>query len=68
MPDLGSVPLGRRDIAAGRQELTLPLQPRYVPDFAALARSIRSGQPLNHSYEHELLLHETLLRASGELN
>ncbi|MGH9718918.1 MAG: Gfo/Idh/MocA family protein [Bryobacteraceae bacterium] len=52
---------------AGWQDITLPPQPRFIGDFAELARAIQSGQPLKHSYEHELLLHETLLRASGEI-
>jgi len=52
---------------AGWQDITLPPQPRFVADFAELARAIQSGQPLKHSYDHELLLHETLLRASGEI-
>lgn len=52
---------------AGWQEITLPPQPRFIGDFAELARAIQNGQPLKHSYEHELLLHETLLRASGEM-
>ena len=53
---------------AGWQDLTLPPQPRFIPDFAELARAIQSGKPLKHSYDHELLLHETLLRASGEIS
>jgi len=52
---------------AGNQTISLPPQPRFVPDFAELARAIQSGVPLRHSYDHELLLHETLLRASGEI-
>jgi len=52
---------------AGWQDITLPPQPRFVADFAELGRSIQSGQPLRHSYDHELLLQETLLRASGEM-
>lgn len=52
----------------GWQDLTLPPQPRFVPDFAELAKAIQEGIPLKHSYDHELLLHETLLRASGELS
>lgn len=51
----------------GWQEITLPPQPRFVGDFAELARAILSGRPLRLSYEHELLVHETLLRVSGEL-
>jgi predicted dehydrogenase len=53
---------------AGWQEITLPPQPRFIGDFKELARAIKSGQPLKPSYDHELLLHETLLRASGEIS
>ncbi|NWF83147.1 MAG: Gfo/Idh/MocA family oxidoreductase [Bryobacteraceae bacterium] len=52
---------------AGWQEITLGPQPRFVGDFAELGKAITTGQPLRLSYDHELLLHETLLRASGEL-
>ncbi len=52
---------------AGWQEITLPPQPRFVGDFQELGRAISTGQPLKLSYDHELLLHETLLRASGEM-
>ncbi|MEZ5356553.1 MAG: Gfo/Idh/MocA family oxidoreductase [Bryobacteraceae bacterium] len=52
---------------AGWQDLRLPPQPRFIGDFAELARALKSGQPLHLSYDHELLLHETLLRASGEM-
>jgi predicted dehydrogenase len=51
----------------GAQELQLPPQPRYVDDFKELARAIKSGTPLKYSYDHELTLQETLLRASGEI-
>jgi hypothetical protein len=53
---------------AGWQEIVLPPQPRFVGDFKELARALKSGQPLKHSYDHEVLLQETLLRASGELS
>ena len=53
--------------AAGWQEIKLPPQPRFTGDFKDLARAIQTGQPLRLSYDHELLLQETLLRASGEL-
>ena len=52
---------------AGWQDVPVPPQPRFVGDFAELARALKSGKPLKHSYDHELLLHETLLRASGEM-
>ena len=35
--------------------------------FQELGAAIKAGKPLKHSYDHELLLHETLLRASGEI-
>jgi predicted dehydrogenase len=54
--------------AAGWQDINLPPQPRFVGDFKELARAIKSEQPLKLSYDHELLLHETLLRASGEMS
>ncbi len=53
---------------AGWQDINLPPQPRFIGDFAELARALKAGQPLKHSYNHELLLHETLLRASGEIS
>lgn len=52
---------------AGWQEIALPPQPRFFGDFKELARALKSGQPLKLSYDHELTVHETLLRASGEL-
>lgn len=53
---------------AGAQEVKLPPQPRYIPDFQELARALKSGTELKYSYDHELLLHETLLRASAALS
>jgi predicted dehydrogenase len=53
---------------AGWQNVPVAPQPRFVGDFKELARAIKSAQPLKHSYDHELLLQETLLRASGELS
>lgn len=49
---------------AGWQEIQMPEQTRYIGDFRALALALVDGQPLKHSYEHELLVQETLLRAS----
>ncbi len=58
-------PLG--DYKSGWQDITLPPQPRFTGDFAELARALKSRQPLKLSYDHELILHETLLRAAGEI-
>ena len=52
---------------AGWQEITLPEQPRYIGDMNELADAILEGRPLKDSYDHELLLQETLLRVSGAL-
>jgi predicted dehydrogenase len=52
---------------AGAQVINLPPQPRFVGDFADMARALQTGTPLKYSYDHELLLQETLLRASGEM-
>jgi predicted dehydrogenase len=51
----------------GWHQMRLPPQPRFIDDFQELGRAIKSGTELQYSYDHELLLHETLLRASGEL-
>ena len=52
---------------AGWQDVPVAPQPRFVGDFKELARSIKTGTPLKQSYDHELLVQETLLRASGEI-
>ncbi|MBI4909367.1 MAG: Gfo/Idh/MocA family oxidoreductase [Acidobacteria bacterium] len=51
----------------GVNEWTLPAEPRFVRDFADLGRAIQAGAALKYSYDHELALQETLLRASGEI-
>ncbi len=52
---------------AGWQELELGAHPFDVEELKAFAHSVRTGEPLRHSYDHELLVHETLLRASGHI-
>ncbi|MEO7650405.1 MAG: Gfo/Idh/MocA family oxidoreductase [Bryobacteraceae bacterium] len=52
---------------AGTQEVTFPPFVRFREDLAVLARAIRSGAPLKHGYDFEVLVHETLLRACGEV-
>ena len=51
----------------GWQDIPLPPQPRYVADFKELARALQTGTPLQYSYDYELMLQESVLRASGEL-
>jgi predicted dehydrogenase len=53
---------------AGWQDIAMPDQPRYVGDFRELARALKSGGPLRYSYDFELLAHETMLRAAGEMD
>lgn len=53
--------------AKGTQEVKFPAQTRWVADFEDLARAIKTGTALRYSYDHELTLQETLLRASGEI-
>ena len=48
---------------AGWQDVELPKHVRYVEDFEELARALKSNQPLKYSYDHELLVQETLIRA-----
>jgi predicted dehydrogenase len=51
----------------GWQDIQLPPQPRYVADFKELARALQTETPLKYSYDYELMLQESVLRASGEL-
>jgi predicted dehydrogenase len=51
----------------GTQEVRFPPQPRFVRDMDELAKAILGNKPLRYSWDHELLLQETLLRASGEI-
>jgi predicted dehydrogenase len=49
---------------AGVQAVTLPAFRRYVGDFEELAQAVRSQRPLSNTPEQDLLVQETLLRAS----
>jgi predicted dehydrogenase len=48
---------------AGWQEVELPKHRRYVEDFEDLAQALKNGRPLTYSYDHELAVQETLIRA-----
>ncbi|MDX1983525.1 MAG: Gfo/Idh/MocA family oxidoreductase [Bryobacteraceae bacterium] len=52
----------------GWKEIEMPPQPRYVGDFRDLARAVKTNTPLKYSYDFELLVQETVLRASGEMS
>ncbi|MBV6431049.1 MAG: Inositol 2-dehydrogenase/D-chiro-inositol 3-dehydrogenase [Bryobacteraceae bacterium] len=62
-----SMRAARGEYRAGWQDVELPAQARYVGDFAELARAIRTSTPLEYSYDFELLVQETILRASQEI-
>jgi predicted dehydrogenase len=47
----------------GWQDVELPKHVRYVEDLEQLARALKNGNPLKYSYDHELLVQETLIRA-----
>lgn len=49
----------------GVHDIEVENTPRYVKDFQDLAQSIRSGEPLDFGYDHDLVVQETVLRASG---
>jgi predicted dehydrogenase len=54
---------------SGEQTLAPPPPPglTYTPDFRELAAIMRTGARPSHSSEHDLITHETLLRACGML-
>ena len=49
----------------GVHDIEVENTPRYVKDFQDLAQSIRTGKPLDFGYDHDLVVQETVLRASG---
>jgi len=50
----------------GYQEVALPKSTgRYDGDFIDLAKIIRGEKPSDYSPEHDLAVHESLLRACG---
>jgi len=51
---------------AGWQTAEVPNLPRYVRDLEELARCLRDEQEFPYGYEHDCIVQETVLRASGE--
>ena len=51
----------------GWQDIRLKPHPYDKYEFEDFANAMRTGEPLQYSYDHEVLLHETLLRASGHM-
>lgn len=52
---------------AGKHDIPMQPVPRYKEDFRALAQAIRAGEPMPFDYQHELVVQETVLNASGML-
>jgi predicted dehydrogenase len=53
----------RGEYRRGYQDLPLPKYVRYVDDAAEMARIIRGDKASDYSYDHDLAVQETLLRA-----
>lgn len=53
--------------ASGKQQIKLPPYQRYVDEFTALAAAIREEKPLPVSFEQELIVQDTLMRACDML-
>jgi predicted dehydrogenase len=51
----------------GTHELTFPKYVRYVDDAADMARILRGEKPSDFSYQHDLAVQRTLLKACGLL-
>lgn len=51
----------------GWSEIQLEARPRYVASFAAFVRAIKGEAEPERSLDHELLVQETLMRATGGL-
>ena len=52
---------------AGVTEIKLEARPRYVASFASFVRNIKGETEPERSLDHELLVQETLIRATGGL-
>jgi predicted dehydrogenase len=50
---------------AGLQEVAMPKHARYIKEAAEMASAIRGEEPPLYSYEHDLAVQETLLKACG---
>jgi predicted dehydrogenase len=53
----------RGEYRQGYQDVRLPKYERYVDDAADMARIIRGEMPSDFSYQHDLVVQETLLKA-----
>ena len=51
----------------GISEIQLEARPRYVASFAAFVRALKGEADPERTLDHELLVQETLMRATGAL-
>ena len=57
----------RDSYPAGVSLIKIQVRPRYVDSLAAFIQDVRGEKQPDRSLEHELLVQETLLRATGKL-
>jgi predicted dehydrogenase len=55
----------RGSYQAGYQDITLPKYSRYVADAADMAKIVRGEKSSDFSYQHDLQVQRTILKASG---
>ena len=58
---------GRGPYQKGWQDIQFKPHPYDKYEFEDFANAIRTAETLQYSYDHELLLHETLCGASGHM-
>lgn len=60
-----SLDRNRGEYRKGKSEVRFGNYPRYVGDAADMAKIIREEKPCDFSYQHDLAVQETVLKASG---
>ena len=57
----------RDGFIAGEQVIPIEARPRYVASLEAFVRTLRGEQEPDRSLEHERIVQETILRATGAI-
>ena len=63
-----SLDSARGGFLEGEQTLTLEARPRYVASLEAFVRTLRGEQAPDRTLEHERIVQETILRATGAID
>ena len=63
-----SLDSARDGFLEGEQTMTLEPRPRYVASLEAFVRTLRGEQPPERSLEHERVVQETVMRATGAID